>query len=1275
LDRDLRGRDGLRQERDLPAERHLDRPLIDLGRRDALLQQADGLLGADGSVLFQYGDNLNGIAAVIGVSAGTNASYTLASISGQTNLSNSNSIAFTPNAAEGLVYYDIGAIEFQGSSSNNSLLKITGTTNLPASGTTTDAVFTAITLQFNETLDVISATSAANYQLTAAGPDGVFGTADDIKIAVTPVYSATAQTVTLLLSQGALADGSYQLTVNGSGGLRDSSGNGLDGAGNGTAGSAFVSTFTIDRSADLPPVFANSSVTTPDDVQLPVTLAATDPQGNPITFAIVSGPQHGVINNFSPTAGTFVYIPSYGYVGTDAIKISATDSKLAQTTATVSINLTPANTPPVASDESVNAIAGAPVTITLAGADLETPAGQLVLTITTQPSHGTVTVTGQNTVSYVATNGYKGADSFAYTWTDTGSPPGTAGNVLTSAPATVSIAVTTINHAPTTGPATILDGENQSYTFQVADFPFADPNDLPPNTLAAVIFETLPGMGTITDNKVAITAGEAIAAADIAAGKVVFTPSLNAYGSTSFTFAVQDNGGTANGGLDTSGTATATVNVAQRVDHAPTTGNVTIGALQNTAYVFALKDFPFADPNDSPPNSLQAVVIVSLPGVGALSLNGQAVVAGQVVQASDIAAGKLTFLAASQATGRPYTSFSFEVRDNGDASGGGSNTSAAATVTINVTTASGAVVKNVYKNGVLYSTETDQADGSYDIRIYVAGTFNGVAYTSHDNAYTAAKFRYLATYYDAGGNVVASESFLANGGYTITIGGVVRQQKTVNADGSYQIAYTGVTGAAFTAYTVQYGSNGKPVSASYSNGMSASWTFNADGSYQIAYTAATGGAFTSYTVQYGTNSKPVSASYSNGMSAAWTYNADGSYQIAYTGVTGATFTSYTVQYGTNGKPVSASYSNGMSAAWTYNADGSYQIAYTGVTGAAFTSYTVQFGTNGRAVSASYSNGMAAAWTYNADGSYQIAHTGLTGAAYTSYTLQFASNGRRTTASFSNGMTAVWTYNADGSYQVVYSGVTGAAYTSYTVQYGANARAASASYSNGLSALWAFNGDGSYLVTFSGVPGTFDGRAYATYTLSYTSSGFLSIKTYYNSSGGVVATVTYSPSGGPPVIKLAQLFTEDGSLDGNSPDQDADLPADVLLADAGLIEAAIANAPGAVTAGSSQTGQHAADLGPAVPGTAPPSDAKPSGAGKSPYGTLAYAFVGGILLPTVLSARPSRFTHAATKAKPLALSTFDLLADRFEPLEPEADPADLPCPMPADDGVVDWIVMN
>ncbi|MEO6842783.1 MAG: right-handed parallel beta-helix repeat-containing protein [Bradyrhizobium sp.] len=1508
-------------------------------------------LGSDGSILFEYGSNLNGIAAVIGVSAGVAGSYTLASISGQTNLSDSNSIALTPNAVEGLTYYDIGAIEFQGSSSNHSLPEITGTVNLPANGTTTDAVFTAVTLDFNETLDAISATSAANYQLIAAGPDGIFGTADDITISATPAYSATSQTVTLLLINGALPDGSYRLTVNGSAGLLDSSGNALDGAGSGTPGSAFVSTFTINRSADLPPVFANTNATTPDDESLPVTLQAADPEGNPITFAIVNAPLHGQINNFNATTGAFTYIPNYGYVGSDTIKFSATDSKLAQTAATLSINVTPANTPPVASEESANAIAGTPVTITLAGSDLQTPANQLILAITSQPTHGVLTVTGQDTVSYVATKGYQGADSFAYTWTDTGSPAGTSGNALTSAPATVSIAVATINHAPTTGPAAIAASENQSYTFNVSDFPFADPNDLPANTLKTVIFETLPGAGTITDNSVAVVAGQAVLAADIAQGKVVFAPTANSFGSTSFTFAVQDNGGTANGGLDTSGSATATINVAQRADHPPTTSNVTIGAIENTPYVFALKDFPFADPNDTPPNALQAVVIVSLPGAGTLSLNGQPVTVGQVVLASDIAAGKLSFLAAAQATAKPYTTFTFKVQDNGDDSGGGSNISAAATATINVTTADGAVIKNTFKSGVLFSTETDEADGSYDIRTFVGGTFGGVAYASYDNAYTTAKFRDLETFYNTSGNVLASEVFAPNGNDTITIGGIVKQQKTVNPDGSYQIAFTnvtgaaytsyivqygtngkaesatysngisalwaynpdgtyqiaysGVTGAAYTSYTVQYGSNGKVESATYSNGLSAAWTYNADGSYQIAYSGVTGAAYTgytvqynasgkptsaaynngmneawtynsdgtyqisytgltgvgytsyavqygangkatsaaygngqsalwtynsdgsyqiaysgvvgagytsytkqygangkptsasygngesavwiynsngsyqivysgvvgagytsytiqygvngkptsaiygngqsavwtynsngsyqiaysgvvgagytSYTIQYDANGKPTSASYSNGESAVWTYNSNGSYQIAYSGVVGAGYTSYTIQYGANGKPTSASYGNGENAVWTYNSDGSYQIAYSGVVGAGYTSYTVQYGVNGRATSASYSNGLSAVWTYNVDGSYQIAYSGVARAAYTSYTVQYGTNGKPTSATYSNGMTETWTYNSDGSFQIVFAGVTGAAYTSYTVQYSANGRATSATYSNGqsatwaynpdgsyhityaavtsapytsytvqygangkptsasfsngLSAAWAYNADGSYQVAYTGVPGTFDGVAYASYTLSYTSTGFLGLKTYYNTGGSVVATVTYSPSGGPPTIKLSAMTGSDGD-DSDIDNQGDGVTADLQLADTAMVgNGSAIYLPTLTAAGwngmNSNSIEATANINSALQAAA-----KPRVAHHAAPELLVQALVGGIVLPAFLTAKGDQQARKSKgNRKPFVLSTFDLLADRFEPVTPDADPADLPSAMFADEGAVDWVVMN
>ena len=113
----------------------------------------------------------------------------------------------------------------------------------------------------------------------------------------------------------------------------------------------------IDRTADLPPVVANSAASTPGNEPLPVTLQATDPENNPITFAIADAPLHGVIENFNPLTGTFTYVPNYGYVGLDTIEYTATDSKLAQSTATLSITVTPVNQAPVASDESANAIA------------------------------------------------------------------------------------------------------------------------------------------------------------------------------------------------------------------------------------------------------------------------------------------------------------------------------------------------------------------------------------------------------------------------------------------------------------------------------------------------------------------------------------------------------------------------------------------------------------------------------------------------------------------------------------------------------------------------------------------------------------------------------------------------------------------------------------------------------------------------------------------------------------------------------------------------------
>jgi Bacterial Ig domain/Calx-beta domain len=95
------------------------------------------------------------------------------------------------------------------------------------------------------------------------------------------------------------------------------------------------------------------------------------------------------------------------------------------------------NAQPTADGQSVTTDENTYVNITLTGSDEETPAGDLVFTVTAQPTHGSLGGSAP-TLTYTPTGGYVGPDSFKFTVTDTGdgtAPP------LTSAEATVSINV------------------------------------------------------------------------------------------------------------------------------------------------------------------------------------------------------------------------------------------------------------------------------------------------------------------------------------------------------------------------------------------------------------------------------------------------------------------------------------------------------------------------------------------------------------------------------------------------------------------------------------------------------------------------------------------------------------------------------------------------------------------------------------------------------------------------------------------------------------------
>ena len=78
--------------------------------------------------------------------------------------------------------------------------------------------------------------------------------------------------------------------------------------------------------------------------------------------------------------------------------------------------------------------------------------------------------------------------------------------------------------------------------------------------------------------------------------------------------------------------------------------------------------------------------IATLPTAGTLSLGGNAVGTGSVIQASAIASGQLKFTPAANANGTNYASFTFQVQDNGGTANGGADLDPTAkTVTLNVT--------------------------------------------------------------------------------------------------------------------------------------------------------------------------------------------------------------------------------------------------------------------------------------------------------------------------------------------------------------------------------------------------------------------------------------------------------------------------------------------------------------------------------------------------------------------------------------------------------------
>lgn len=87
-----------------------------------------------------------------------------------------------------------------------------------------------------------------------------------------------------------------------------------------------------------PPVAHDQSVSTPEDTPVSITLAATDTDGDPLGYSIVTPPAFGTL---SGTGANVIYTPNPGFTGTDSFTFRARDYTTNSNTATVSISVTP----------------------------------------------------------------------------------------------------------------------------------------------------------------------------------------------------------------------------------------------------------------------------------------------------------------------------------------------------------------------------------------------------------------------------------------------------------------------------------------------------------------------------------------------------------------------------------------------------------------------------------------------------------------------------------------------------------------------------------------------------------------------------------------------------------------------------------------------------------------------------------------------------------------------------------------------------------------------
>ena len=354
-----------------------------------------------------------------------------------------------------------------------------------------------------------------------------------------------------------------------------------------SAGNTFIRMDLVELEEGVPVADDGSQTLLEDSGSTLLTVTGTDPNLDPLTFTVSQAPTKGTIGAITvvnDTTTTIAYTPNANAVGTDTFEFIANDGMANSIAATFTVTLTPVNDVPSftkgANQTSVED-GGAQTVNDWATAISKGPADESTQTVS-------FTVTNNNNSLFSSQPAVSSAGVLTYT---------AAANATGSATVTLHIS----DDGGTTNGG-IDTSVNQSFTITITDV-----NDAPSFTKGAdqtvledAAAQTVNGWATalskgpsnessqtlsfnVSNNNSALFSSQPAVSST---GNLTFTPAVNANGSAIVTVNIMDNGGTANGGVDTSANQTFTITITA-VNDAPsftkgTDQSVLVGSVATT---------------------------------------------------------------------------------------------------------------------------------------------------------------------------------------------------------------------------------------------------------------------------------------------------------------------------------------------------------------------------------------------------------------------------------------------------------------------------------------------------------------------------------------------------------------------------------------------------------------------------------------------------------------------------------------------------------------------